>query len=90
MPNGGILTVTIASNIELALSACRGEADGTLQSTIQREKAVVPETVGDGYCDASGTRVDLVRVGEMGGVRVFVARGASLSSLSSALFRVLT
>ena len=64
-----------ANNISLALSACRGESDNKLQSTIQRDHPVLRETVNDEYCDAGGQKVDLVHVGEMGGVRVFMAKG---------------
>ena len=73
----------------MALSACRGEAGESLQSTIQRDKAVVRETVNDDYCDASGQRVDLVRVGEMGGVQVFVARGSYYRPITNSLAGVL-
>lgn len=36
---------------------------------------MVKESLNEGYCDVSGHPTDMTLVGEMGGIKVFVAKG---------------
>ena len=59
----------------MAVQACREEKSGSLTSKMQEDMKVVKESINDSYCDASGQALDLVHVGEMGGIKIFFSRG---------------
>ncbi|RDX42682.1 hypothetical protein OH76DRAFT_1410943 [Lentinus brumalis] len=62
----------IASNIDLAVRACKEERGETLQN--RQNMQMVKESLNEGYCDISGHPTDMTLVGEMGGIKVFVAK----------------
>ncbi|KAI0371771.1 hypothetical protein BV20DRAFT_1016624 [Pilatotrama ljubarskyi] len=62
----------IASNIDLAIKTCKAEKTEVLRNRQQMQ--TVRETLQDGYCDVSGHPTDMRLVGEMGGIKVFVAK----------------
>lgn len=39
---------------------------------------MVKESLNEGYCDISGHPTDMTMVGEMGGIKIYVAKGVSL------------
>ncbi|EPQ50301.1 hypothetical protein GLOTRDRAFT_82416 [Gloeophyllum trabeum ATCC 11539] len=61
----------ITSNIETAVKACREEKSDLLNN--RRQMQTVKESLDEGYCDISGYSRDLSRVGDMGGIPVFVS-----------------
>ena len=63
----------LAANIDMAIRACREERGSLLQS--KREMKVVKESLNDSYCDITGQAVDMALAGDMGGFKVFMARG---------------
>ncbi|KAI8998895.1 hypothetical protein BD414DRAFT_519966 [Trametes punicea] len=62
----------IASNIEVAIRACKEERSEVLRN--RQQMKVVREALNEGYCDISGHPVDMTLVGDMGGTKVFVAK----------------
>ena len=38
---------------------------------------MVKESLNEGYCDISGHPTDMIMAGEMGGIKVYVAKGVS-------------
>ncbi|RPD65851.1 hypothetical protein L226DRAFT_529987 [Lentinus tigrinus ALCF2SS1-7] len=62
----------ISSNIDLAIRACKEERGETLQN--RQHMQMVKESLNEGYCDVSGHPTDMTLVGEMGGIKVFVAK----------------
>ncbi|KAK7057384.1 hypothetical protein R3P38DRAFT_2840641 [Favolaschia claudopus] len=61
----------IATNINMAIQACRPEAGNLLRNREQMQK--VQEALNEGYCDISGRVGDLTIVGEVGNVKVYVS-----------------
>lgn len=64
----------IAANIDVAIRACREEKSDLFRSKTQDVMRPVKESVSDAYCDASGQALDLVYVGDMGGIKIFFSR----------------
>ncbi|KAI0933780.1 hypothetical protein AcW1_005516 [Taiwanofungus camphoratus] len=62
----------IASNIEMAIAACRQERNQQVRGRENME--MVKETQNEGYCDASGAAVDITLVGQMSDIKIFVSR----------------
>ncbi|EDR11411.1 uncharacterized protein LACBIDRAFT_313549 [Laccaria bicolor S238N-H82] len=61
----------ILSNIEMAIKACRPESGNLIRN---REKMLqVKETLEEGYCDISGRVGNLIVIGEMGNVKVYLS-----------------
>ena len=58
----------------MAIRACREERSSLVQN--KERMQVVKESLNDGYCDVSGQGGDLIHVGDMGGIRFFVSKGA--------------
>ncbi|TBU28918.1 hypothetical protein BD311DRAFT_721461 [Dichomitus squalens] len=63
---------SIASNIDLAIRACKEERNETLRNRQQMQ--IVKESLNEGYCDISGHPTDMTVVGEMGGIKIYVAK----------------
>ncbi|KAI1790758.1 hypothetical protein LXA43DRAFT_921512 [Ganoderma leucocontextum] len=63
---------SISSNIDLAIRACKEERSQTLSN--RQHVQMVKESLNEGYCDVSGHLTDMTRVGEMGGVKIYVAK----------------
>ncbi|KAI0646791.1 hypothetical protein C8Q79DRAFT_956470 [Trametes meyenii] len=63
---------SIAANIDMAIKACKEERGGVLRNRQQMQ--MVKESLNEGYCDISGHPTDMALVGDMGGIKVFVAR----------------
>ncbi|KAI0781217.1 hypothetical protein BD413DRAFT_667167 [Trametes elegans] len=62
----------IASDIDLAIQACKEEKDSLLKSKMNMQG--VEESQPDPYCDVSGNVPDMILVGKMGGIKVFVTK----------------
>ncbi|OBZ66504.1 hypothetical protein A0H81_13686 [Grifola frondosa] len=62
----------IASNIDLAIKACREEKGQLLRNREHME--VVKESLNEGYCDISGQPTDMTLVGKMGDIKIFVTK----------------
>ncbi|KAF5351976.1 hypothetical protein D9756_007388 [Leucocoprinus leucothites] len=62
----------IASNIAMAMRACRPESKNLLQN--RQEMRHVKEVDNDGYCDVSGHAQNMKSVGTMGQVKIYVAQ----------------
>ncbi|KAH9946348.1 uncharacterized protein BXZ73DRAFT_86493 [Epithele typhae] len=62
----------INSNIDLAIRACKEERNDTLRN--RQHVQMVKESLNEGYCDVSGHPTDMALAGEMGGIKVFVAK----------------
>lgn len=62
----------IASNIDMAIRACRPESGNLLRN--REEMRQVRESLDEGYCDISGRAEDLNRVGEMRNVKVYLSQ----------------
>ncbi|KAJ7727670.1 hypothetical protein DFH07DRAFT_930749 [Mycena maculata] len=62
----------IASNIDMAIQACRPESGNLLRN--REEMKQVQESLNEGYCDISGRVGDLNVVGELGSVKVYVSQ----------------
>ena len=45
---------------------------------------MIKESLNEGYCDISGHPVDMTVVGEMGGIKVYVAKGKTISAICMA------
>lgn len=52
-----------ATNIDMAVRACREEKSSLFNSNIREEMKPVKESIDDKYCDASGQAIDLVLSG---------------------------
>ena len=65
----------LAANIEMAVRACREEQSELFKSKTQEDLKVVKESINDNYCDASGQALDLVHIGDMGGIKIYFSRG---------------
>ncbi|KAI0747853.1 hypothetical protein C8Q80DRAFT_1168786 [Daedaleopsis nitida] len=63
---------SIASNIDLAVRACKEERGDLLKN--RQHMQMVKESLNEGYCDISGHPTDMTLVGEMGGIKIFVAK----------------
>ncbi|KAI0670652.1 hypothetical protein C8Q78DRAFT_1037269 [Trametes maxima] len=63
---------SIAANIDMAIRACKEERGGLLRNRQQMQ--MVKESLNEGYCDISGHPTDMALVGDMGGIKVFVAK----------------
>ncbi|EJD01998.1 uncharacterized protein FOMMEDRAFT_109078 [Fomitiporia mediterranea MF3/22] len=63
---------SIESNIKQAITACREERGNVLQN--RETMQTVHETLDEGYCDISGRVSDLVNIGSMSDIKVFVAK----------------
>jgi len=61
----------IETNINMAIRACKEERSELLKSREQLQ--IVKESLNDSYCDVSGQK-DLTLAGDMGSVKVFMAR----------------
>ncbi|KAJ7874669.1 hypothetical protein B0H14DRAFT_2717085 [Mycena olivaceomarginata] len=61
----------IASNIDMAIQACRPEAGHLLRNREQMQQ--VQESLNEGYCDISGRVGDLNVVGEIGSIKVYLS-----------------
>jgi hypothetical protein len=57
----GFEIVPLASNIDMAIRACRPESGNLLRN--REEMRQVKESLDEGYCDVSGRAEDLNRVG---------------------------
>ncbi|KAH9951982.1 hypothetical protein B0H21DRAFT_817732 [Amylocystis lapponica] len=80
-PKPGVTPRTnIASNIEMAVNACREERGQNLQN--QTDMRTVKESLNDGYCDVTGHGADMSLVGEMGNIKIFVSKGAPVSMMT--------
>ncbi|KAJ6497900.1 hypothetical protein C8R45DRAFT_984590 [Mycena sanguinolenta] len=62
----------IASNIDMAIQACRPEAGHLLKNREQMQQ--VQESLNEGYCDISGRVGDLNVVGEIGNIKVYLSQ----------------
>lgn len=62
----------IAANIAMAVDACKQE--NSQQVRARENMQMVKETLNEGYCDGSGEAIDLIFIGDMGGVKVYVSR----------------
>ncbi|KAI0637255.1 hypothetical protein C8Q77DRAFT_1216014 [Trametes polyzona] len=62
----------IASNIDLAVRACKGERGEVLKN--RRQMRMVKESLNEGYCDISGHPSDMSHVGDMDGIKFFVTK----------------
>ncbi|KAG6829550.1 hypothetical protein H0H92_004219 [Tricholoma furcatifolium] len=67
----------IASNIDMAIKACRPESGNLLRN--RQEMRQVRESLDEGYCDVSGRVGDLSLIGEMGNVKVYLSQGSELA-----------
>ncbi|KAF8170185.1 hypothetical protein K438DRAFT_1909340 [Mycena galopus ATCC 62051] len=65
----------IASNIDMAIQACRPEAGHLLKNREQMQQ--VQESLNEGYCDISGRVGDLNVVGEIGSIKVYLSQEVS-------------
>ncbi|KAL5514880.1 hypothetical protein ACEPAG_2196 [Sanghuangporus baumii] len=62
----------IESNIEQAIAACREERGNVLQN--RETMQTVKETLDEGYCDISGRVSDIMNVGSMSDIKIFVSK----------------
>ncbi|CDO69003.1 hypothetical protein BN946_scf184834.g10 [Trametes cinnabarina] len=62
----------IASNIDMAIQACKAEPGDLLRN--QKQLHIVKEALNEGYCDLSGHLKDMVLIGDMDGTKVFAAK----------------
>ncbi|KAH8112414.1 hypothetical protein DFH11DRAFT_1607467 [Phellopilus nigrolimitatus] len=62
----------IETNIRQAIDACKGESGNVLQN--REHMQTVKETADEGYCDISGRVSDLLFIGSMSDIKVFVAK----------------
>ncbi|KAJ3549086.1 hypothetical protein NM688_g5219 [Phlebia brevispora] len=75
-PGSGVTPLNnIATNIDMAIRACREERGEVLKN--QEQMRIVKESLNDGYCDVSGQGGDMTYVGEMGDVKIFISREIS-------------
>ncbi|KAA1478156.1 hypothetical protein DENSPDRAFT_659742 [Dentipellis sp. KUC8613] len=65
----------IASNIDMAINACREETGHLLRNREQMQ--MVKESLNEGYCDVSGQAGDLDLIGSMGSISVYASHGVS-------------
>ncbi|EIW60639.1 uncharacterized protein TRAVEDRAFT_119941 [Trametes versicolor FP-101664 SS1] len=63
---------SISSNIDLAIKACKEERGEMLKN--RRQMQMVKESLNEGYCDISGHPADMTLIGDMGGIKIFVAK----------------
>ncbi|KAL5520611.1 hypothetical protein ACEPAF_2612 [Sanghuangporus sanghuang] len=62
----------IESNINQAIAACREERGNVLQN--RETMQTVKETLDEGYCDISGRVSDIMNIGSMSDIKIFVAK----------------
>ncbi|KAF9451267.1 hypothetical protein P691DRAFT_796992 [Macrolepiota fuliginosa MF-IS2] len=65
----------IASNIDMAIKACRAESSNLLQNRQDMQR--VKEIDNDGYCDISGHAQNMRSIGSMGQVKIFAGQDVS-------------
>ncbi|KAH9901111.1 hypothetical protein C8Q73DRAFT_742765 [Cubamyces lactineus] len=63
---------SIASNINMAIRACKEERSEVLRNSKQME--IVKESLNEGYCDVTGHSKDMVLVGDMGGTKFYASK----------------
>lgn len=64
----------IASNINMAISACRPEQSNLIRNREQMQ--MVKESLNEGYCDISGRGGDMLYIGMSGAYRFYVSKSA--------------